>query len=91
MKISVLGCGRWGSFLAWYLSRLNHKVISWGPETSAAYRILKETGKNEYVVLDEKIRLNCDLSEAVNSSDVIVISISSQGIYARDQPFPRFR
>ncbi len=90
MKISVLGCGRWGSFLAWYLSRLNHKVISWGPETSAAYRILKETGKNEYVVLDEKIRLNCDLSEAVNSSDVIVISISSQGLRGFMREINRF-
>lgn len=80
MKISVLGCGRWGSFLAWYLSRLNHKVISWGPEKSCAYKVLKETGKNEYVTLDEKIRLTCDLNEAVTSSDIIVISISAQGL-----------
>lgn len=80
MKISVLGCGRWGSFLAWYLSRLNHKVISWGSEEGESYRILKETGKNEYVSLDEKIRLTCDLEEAVVSSEVIVISISAQGL-----------
>ncbi|MBD5636883.1 MAG: NAD(P)-binding domain-containing protein [Clostridia bacterium] len=80
MKISVLGCGRWGSFLAWYLSRLNHKVISWGPEDGEAYRVLKETGKNEYVALDEKICLTCDLEEAVTSSEVIIISISAQGL-----------
>ncbi len=80
MKISVLGCGRWGSFLAWYLSRLNHKVISWGPEDGESYRVLKETGKNEYVSLDEKIRLTCDLKEAVTSSEIIVISISAQGL-----------
>lgn len=80
MKISVLGCGRWGSFLAWYLSRLNHKVISWGPEGSESYRVLAETGKNEYVTLDEKIRLTCDLEEAVTSSEVVVVSISSQGL-----------
>lgn len=80
MKISVLGCGRWGSFLAWYLSRLNHSVISWGHEDSAAYKILKETGKNEYVTLDEKIHLTCDLEEAVTSAEIIIISISAQGL-----------
>lgn len=80
MKISVLGCGRWGSFLAWYLSRLNHEVISWGPEDGESYRVLKETGRNEYVALDEKIRLTCDLEEAVTSADIIIISISAQGL-----------
>lgn len=80
MKITVLGCGRWGSFLAWYLSRLNHKVISWGPEDGNAYRILNETGKNEYVTLDKKIHLTCNLEEAVNCSDIIIISISAQGL-----------
>lgn len=80
MNISVLGCGRWGSFLAWYLSRLNHKVISWGPRDSAAYRILNETGKNDYVTLDDKIHLSCDLEEAVTFAEIIVISISSQGL-----------
>ena len=80
MKISVLGCGRWGSFLAWYMAQLNHKVISWGQENSAAYKVLKETGKNEYVTLDDRIRLTCDLEEAISSSDVIIISISAQGL-----------
>ena len=65
MKISVLGCGRWGSFIAWYLSRRGYDVSNWGPEEDASYRILKETGRNEYVALDEKITLTCDLEEAV--------------------------
>ena len=90
MKISVLGCGRWGSFLAWYTSRLNHEVISWGAEESEAYRILKETGKNEYVTLDEKIRLTCDLKEAVTASEVIIISISAQGLRGFMQKVTRF-
>ncbi len=80
MKISVLGCGRWGSFIAWYLSRKGNEVISWGPEEDASYRILKETGKNEYVSLDEKIDLTCDLEKAVTRAEIIVISISSQGL-----------
>ena len=80
MKISVLGCGRWGSFIAWYLSRKGNDVISWGPEDSDSYKILKETGRNEYLALDGKIHLTCDLEEAVTQAEIIVISISSQGL-----------
>ena len=47
MKVSVLGCGRWGSFIAWYLCNHGHGVYSWGPEEDYSYQVLKETGKNE--------------------------------------------
>lgn len=90
MKISVLGCGRWGSFIAWYLSRHGHDVYSWGPEDDFSYKILKETGRNEYVVLDEKIRLTSNLEEAVRHAEVIVISISSQGLRGFMQKVVRY-
>ncbi len=81
MKISVLGCGRWGSFIAWYQAHiLGNQVISWGPEDDYSYKILKETGANEYVELDKNITLTADLKFAIDSSDVIIISISSQGL-----------
>ena len=80
MKISVLGCGRWGSFIAWYLCNHGHDVYSWGPEDDYSYKVLKETGKNEYVDLDSRIHLTCDLREAVDHAEVIIISISSQGL-----------
>ena len=81
MKVSVLGCGRWGSFIAWYQATvLKNKVVSWGPEGDYSYEILKNTGKNEYVTLDRNITLTCDLKFAVESADVIIISISSQGL-----------
>ncbi|MBQ7369018.1 MAG: glycerol-3-phosphate dehydrogenase [Clostridia bacterium] len=80
MKISVLGCGRWGSFIAWYLCQQGYEVCSWGPEDDYSYKVLKETGKNEYVPLDKRILLTCDLREAVERADVIIISISSQGL-----------
>lgn len=81
MRISVLGCGRWGSFIAWYQATvLKNEVVSWGPEGDYSYEILKNTGKNEYVTLDKNITLTCDLQFAVESADVIIISISSQGL-----------
>ena len=80
MKISVLGCGRWGAFIAWYLSNRGNEVCSWGPEGDGSYKILKETGRNEYVELDNKIELSCDLEYAVTRAEIIVISISAQGL-----------
>lgn len=80
MKISVLGCGRWGSFIAWYLCNHGHDVYSWGPEDDYSYKVLKETGKNEYVDLDSRIHLTCDLKEAIEHAETIIISISSQGL-----------
>ena len=80
MKISVLGCGRWGSFIAWYLANHGNDVYSWGPEDDYSYQVLRDTGKNEYVQLDSRIHLTCDLQEAVDHAEVIVISISSQGL-----------
>ena len=80
MKISVLGCGRWGSFIAWYLCNQGHDVYSWGPEDDYSYKVLHETGKNEYVELDKRIHLTCNLEEAVSHAETIIISISSQGL-----------
>ena len=81
MNVSVLGCGRWGSFIAWYQATvLKNKVISWGPEGDYSYEVLKNEGKNEYVTLDKSIELTCDLQRAVTAADVIIISISSQGL-----------
>ena len=81
LKISVLGCGRWGSFIAWYLaSKKGYDVYSWGPEEDYSYQVLKSTGKNEYVALDPRITLTCDLEQAVGHADIVIISISSQGV-----------
>ena len=78
MKISVLGCGRWGSFIGWYLSNLDNQVIQWGREGHPSFDVLKNTGKNEYVELSPKIELTSDLERAVTSSDILIISISAQ-------------
>lgn len=80
-RISVLGCGRWGSFIAWYLATKKGKdVWSWGPEEDYSYKVLKETGKNEYVTLDKSITLTSDLQAAAERAEIIIISISSQGL-----------
>ncbi len=80
MKVSVLGCGRWGSFLAWYQSKIGNDVISFGLENEYSYKILKETRANEYVTYGDDILISCDLDQAIAHADVIIISISSQGL-----------
>ncbi len=80
MNISVLGCGRWGSFIGWYLVNNNHKVIQWGTEGNYSFDVLKNTGRNEYVELDSRIILSSDLKFAIESSEIIIISISAQSL-----------
>lgn len=80
MNISVLGCGRWGSFIGWYLANHGNNVVQWGIEGDYTFDVLKNTGKNEYVELDKKIELTSDLEKAINHAEIIVISISSQAV-----------
>lgn len=77
MKVTVLGCGRWGSFLAWYHSRCN-EVMLWGREGSRGLAELAENHANRYVTLPETVRYTTNLEKAVEFSDWIVISISAQ-------------
>ncbi len=80
MNISVLGCGRWGSFIGWYLVNNGHNVVQWGRKDSQSFNVLKSAGKNEYVELDKRITLSDDLKFAIESSDIIIISISAQSL-----------
>ena len=78
MKISVLGCGRWGSFIAWYLDKIGHDVLSCGLPDAPEFIQLKTHHCNDYLVFPETIEVSADLGYAVNRAEVIVISISSQ-------------
>ena len=80
MKISVIGCGRWGSFLAWYTDRLGNDVACYGRESSLSYKVLKDTRRNEYVAFPDGIEITSDLEYAVCRAEVVIISISAQGL-----------
>ena len=80
MNISVLGCGRWGTFIAWYLDKVKHNVILWGRESSSKLNELKETRKNKFVELPATIELTSSLEKVFNSSECIVIAIEAQNL-----------
>ena len=80
MRVSVLGCGRWGSFHAWYAARVGHAVTLWGRAGSAHLAQLRAGRTNEFLTLPEDIRLTDDLAEAVLASEIVIISIHAQAL-----------
>ncbi len=81
MNITVIGCGRWGSFIAWYLARIGHTIALYGRADSARMRRFYETRSNGLVTFGDEVELTSDLARA-NASDTVVISINSQGLAA---------
>lgn len=77
MNVTVLGSGRWGTFLAVYHSRRNN-VVLWGREGSPDFEQLLNERKNSYLTLPDNLILELDLEKALKHSDYIVISISAQ-------------
>ena len=81
MKVTVIGCGRWGSLITWYLDYIKMDVTLYGrAESKNMQRFLAER-KNDYLTLPESVR-NFDLFYCVKDAEVIVISINSQGLQA---------
>jgi glycerol-3-phosphate dehydrogenase (NAD(P)+) len=81
MNITVIGCGRWGSLIAWYLDYIKMDVTLYGRAASKnMQRFLKER-KNDYLELPETLKLSTDLG-CVQDADAIVISVNSQGLQA---------
>jgi glycerol-3-phosphate dehydrogenase (NAD(P)+) len=79
MKITVVGCGRWGSFITWYLDKIGHEVTLYGRENSKHMQQFLQTRSNDLLSLPETITLETELAKAVQS-DIIVISVNSQGL-----------
>ena len=79
MNITVIGCGRWGSLITWYLDRTGHHVTLYGRPDSARMRRFLETRSNDLLTLPESIALSTDLA-CVKDAEVIIISIGSQSL-----------
>lgn len=79
MKITVIGCGRWGTFIAWYLDKVGNDVTLYGRKSSVHMQRFLLDRKNDYMELPESINLTTNIS-SVNEADAIIISINSQGL-----------
>ena len=80
MNISVIGPGRWGTFIGWYLSKIGFDVLLYGRETSKDFIQLKTERKNNLLTLNDSIELSSDIEYTLNRADIIVISIGAQNL-----------
>lgn len=79
MKITVIGCGRWGTFIAWYLDKIGHAVTLYGREASENMKQLQNIRGNGLLTLSDSLTLTTSL-EHIAWDEIIVISINSQGL-----------
>ena len=61
MKITVIGCGRWGSFIAWYLDRAGHEITLYGRPGSEHFKKICATRTNGMVTFHDSVRFSTAL------------------------------
>ena len=78
-KISLIGCGRWGTFLGWYAGNYCgfQQVDMYDIPTSPNFIELLNTRKNPYLTLSDNMVLH-DKIEDVLQNDLIIISVGCQ-------------
>ena len=79
MKITVIGCGRWGSLITWYLDRMGHEVTLYGMADAPEMQRFLATRQNDLLSLPESVRLTTDITQ-VPDAETIIISIPSQAL-----------
>lgn len=84
MKITVIGCGRWGSLITWYLAeKRGQEVTLYGRETSMHMQRFLAERRNDLLVLPESVTLSTDLGGCIRpETEVVVISVGAQGLRA---------
>lgn len=81
MKITVIGCGRWGSLIAWYLDRQKHEVVLYGRESSKHMAQFLKNRSNGLLTLPQSVKLSTSIA-CVEDADVVIVSVNSQGLRA---------
>ncbi len=79
MKVCVIGCGRWGSFIGWYLDQLGKEVSFYGPADTPQMQQYLATRSNGTLTMRESIGFITEIEKALEA-DTIVISVPSQAL-----------
>lgn len=88
MDISVIGCGRWGSFIAWYLNKIGHNIILYGRPSSEKLKTLLTSRSNGLLSFDPSIKITDNLDYSISSSEIIIISVGAQSLRTFLQGLP---
>ena len=81
-KISLLGCGTWGSAVAQLLAEKGLTVIAWQRNKEKAAKMAR-TRKHPNLtdlVFNEKIVFTSDLNDTLKSADIIILATPSHSI-----------
>ncbi len=77
-NISLIGCGRWGTFLGWYAANYrNYNVDMYDIPTSPNFIELRDSRKNPYLKLSDNMKLYDNLQQVLQN-DTIIVSIGCQ-------------
>ena len=83
LNICILGAGGWGTALSLILNNNRHKVTIWEFDKEYAHT-LSEYRENFYylpkIKIPERIKISCDIQEAVKNCDMLVIATPTQFI-----------
>lgn len=80
MKITVIGCGRWGSLITWYLAeKKHHDVTLYGRESSEHMQEFLRNRRNDLLTLPDSVKLSTSLASCADA-EVVIISINAQGL-----------
>ncbi|MBE6445411.1 MAG: glycerol-3-phosphate dehydrogenase [Alphaproteobacteria bacterium] len=77
-RVSLIGCGRWGTFLGWYAANYcRYDLDMYDIPSSPNFIELRDTRKNPYLTLSDNMILHDNLM-SVLANDTIIISIGCQ-------------
>lgn len=79
MNIFVIGCGRWGSLITWYLDRIGHRVTLYGRKSSPKMQAFLTTRQNDLLTLPPSVALTTELND-IESAETVIISVGSQSL-----------
>ncbi len=79
MKVSVIGSGRWGTFIAWYLNSIGHEVTLCGRAGSESLTLLQKTRKNKLLTLPDRVAI-ATLPDGLLEAEIILVSVASQAL-----------
>lgn len=79
MNIFVIGCGRWGSLITWYLDRIGHRVTLYGRKSSPKMQAFLATRQNDLLTLPPSVALTTELND-IESAETVIISVGSQSL-----------
>ncbi len=80
MKITVIGCGRWGSFIAYYLNLIGNSVTIGAQPDDKAAKAFAETRFNGTLTMPESVPFVFDVAASVKDAELVVFSVPSQNL-----------